>query len=63
MSEFEEWAKATYRQSNIEVDPDDLGLIELIYAGAISQLEVLDHIDLEKFPTEAMDLRHAPKPS
>ncbi len=63
MSEFEEWAGATYRQSNIEVDPSDLALIELIYAGTIHQLEALDHIDLEKFPAVGIDLRHAPKPS
>ena len=63
MSEFQEWARTTYRQSGIEVSDDDLGLIELVYQGALRQLDVLDHIDLEKFPALSMDLRHAPKSS
>jgi hypothetical protein len=63
MSEFEEWASATYRQSHIDVDPEDYALIASIYTGIISQLNALDHIDLEKFPAVGMDLRHAPKSS
>ena len=63
MNEFQAWARTTYRQSGIEVNDDDLGLIELVYAGALRQLDALDHIDLEKFPALGMDLRHAPKSS
>jgi hypothetical protein len=63
MSDFAEWASATYRQYNLDVDTADLALVELIYSGAIRQLEVLDRIDLEKYPAAGMDLRHAPKPS
>jgi hypothetical protein len=61
--EFEDWAKATYRQAGIEINETDLKLVDLIYASAIHQLEVLDHIDLEKFPATGIDLRHAPKPA
>ena len=63
MNEFEEWATATFHQSKIEVNPSDLGLIELIYTAAIRQLEVLDGINLEEFPAVALDLRHAPRSS
>jgi len=63
MSEFQEWARTTYRQAHIEVSDDDLALIELVYTGALRQLDALDHIDLEKFPALGMDLRHAPKSS
>jgi hypothetical protein len=63
MNEFQEWARCTYRQSGIEVNDDDLELIELVYAGALGQLDALDHIDLEKFPALGLDLRHAPKTS
>jgi hypothetical protein len=61
MSNFEDWARATYRQAGIEVDAQDLALVELIYAGALSQLEMLDRLDLEDFPAKGVDLRHAPK--
>jgi hypothetical protein len=61
MSNFEDWARATYRQAGIEVDDNDLALVELIYAGALGQLEMLDRIDLEEFPARGVDLRHAPK--
>jgi hypothetical protein len=63
MNEFQEWARRTYRQSGIEVGDDDLELIELVYTGALGQLDALDHIDLEKFPALGLDLRHAPKTS
>ena len=63
MQVFEEWALATYRQAGIEVDETDIKLVALIYDGALHQLEVLDHIDLEKFPALGIDLRHAPTPS
>jgi hypothetical protein len=61
MSNFEDWARATYRQAGIEVDDNDLALVELIYAGALGQLEMLDRIDLEEFPARGVGLRHAPK--
>jgi hypothetical protein len=61
MSNFEDWARATYRQAGIEVDENELVLVELIYAGALGQLEMLDRIDLEAFPARGVDLRHAPK--
>ncbi len=61
MNSFEEWASATFRHENIDVDATDLALVELIYTGALRQLEVLDHIDLEAFPARGIDLRHAPK--
>jgi hypothetical protein len=61
MSIFEEWARATFRQANLEVNEEDLVLVELVYRGALSQLELLDHIDLEQFPAKGIDLRHAPK--
>ena len=61
MSNFEDWARATYRQAGIEVDDNDLALVELIYAGALGQLEMLDRFDLEEFPARGVDLRHAPK--
>jgi hypothetical protein len=61
MSTFEDWARATYRQAGIEVDEDDLTLVEVIYTGALDQLNMLEHIDLEEFPARGIDLRHAPK--
>lgn len=61
MSEFEAWATATFRQSGIDVDPAELGLVELIYQAVFQQLQVLDSIDLEKFPAGSVDLRHSPK--
>jgi hypothetical protein len=61
MSDFEDWARATYRQAGIDVDENELALVELIYAGALNQLEMLDRIDLEEFPARGVDLRHAPK--
>jgi hypothetical protein len=61
MSDFEDWARATYRQEGIDVDENELALVELIYAGALNQLEMLDRIDLEEFPARGVDLRHAPK--
>ena len=61
MSDFQDWARATYRQAGIEVADNELVLVELIYAGALGQLEMLDHIDLEEFPARGIDLRHAPK--
>jgi hypothetical protein len=61
MSDFQDWARATYRQAGIEVGDNELVLVELIYAGALGQLEMLDRIDLEEFPARGIDLRHAPK--
>ncbi|MGA2432586.1 MAG: hypothetical protein ABSG09_03910 [Acidimicrobiales bacterium] len=61
MSNFEDWARATYRQMGIEVGENELVLIEMIYAGALGQLEMLDRINLEEFPARGIDLRHAPK--
>ena len=61
MSDFEDCARATYRQAGIDVDENELALVELIYAGALNQLEMLDRIDLEEFPARGVDLRHAPK--
>ncbi|HEY1222700.1 MAG TPA: hypothetical protein VGE75_04295 [Acidimicrobiales bacterium] len=61
MSNFEDWARATYRQVGIEVGENELVLIEMIYAGALGQLEMLDRINLEEFPARGIDLRHAPK--
>jgi hypothetical protein len=63
MSIFEDWARATFNQAGIGFDDDDLALAELIYTGALRQLEVLDRIDLEEFPARGIDLRHAPKSS
>lgn len=61
MSNFEEWASATFRHEEINFDATDLALVELIYSGALQQLEMLDHIDLDAFPARGIDLRHAPK--
>ncbi|MFZ1062845.1 MAG: hypothetical protein WAN30_05170 [Acidimicrobiales bacterium] len=61
MNNFEDWARATYRHAGIEVDDNELVLVEMIYAGALNQLEMLDRIDLEAFPARGVDLRHAPK--
>jgi hypothetical protein len=61
MSNFEDWARATYRHAGIEVDESNLALVESIYASALSHLEMLDRIDLEEFPARGVDLRHAPK--
>jgi hypothetical protein len=61
MSNFEDWARATYLQAGIEVNNDELALVEMIYVSALSQLEMLDRIDLEEFPARGVDLRHAPK--
>jgi len=61
MSVFEDWARATFRHANIEVNDEDVVLVELVYAGALHQLEMLDGIDLEDFPARGIDLRHAPK--
>jgi hypothetical protein len=63
MSIFEDWARATFTQADIGFDDEDLALAELIYTGALRQLEVLDRIDLEEFPARGIDLRHAPKSS
>jgi hypothetical protein len=63
MSIFEDWAKATFTQAGIGFSDEDLALAELIYTGALRQLEELDRIDLEEFPARGIDLRHAPKSS
>ncbi len=61
MSIFEDWARATFRQANIEVNDEDVALVKLVYGGALHQLEMLDRIDLDAFPARGIDLRHAPK--
>ena len=63
MSNFEEWASATFRHEEIDFDATDLALVELIYGGALHQLEMLYRIDLDAFPARGIDLRHAPKAS
>jgi hypothetical protein len=60
MSDFSTWASATFQQARIDVDDEELALVELIYSGAIVQLEVLDRIDLEVFTTQSIDPRRAP---
>ena len=63
MGDFENWANATFRQSQLVVDDDDLAFVQLIYVSTMTRLGVLDRIDLDDFPSRAIDLRRAPEPT
>jgi len=63
MGDFENWASATFRQSHIAVDDDDLAFVQLIYVSALTRLSLLDRINLDDFPSCAIDLRRAPDES
>ena len=60
MGDFENWASATFRQTHIAVDEDDLAFVQLIYVSVMTRLGVLDRLNLEDFPSRAIDLRRAP---
>ena len=60
MGDFESWASAMFRQSHIVVDDDDLAFVELIYVSTMTRLGVLDRMNLDEFPSRAIDLRRAP---
>lgn len=60
MGDFENWAGATFRQAHIVVDDDDLAFVQLIYVSSMTRLSVLDRINLDDFPSRAIDLRRAP---
>ena len=60
MGDFENWANAMYRQSHIAVDDDDLAFVQLIYVSTMTRLGVLDRLNLDDFPSRAIDLRRAP---